>query len=53
MKRGIGKRGIIADYLPWILIALAVLAIVMASIFVLKGQGIGIIDKIKDLFKGR
>ena len=44
------KRGIIADYLPWVLIALAVLVILMISIFILRGQGISIIDKIKDLF---
>lgn len=47
------KRGIISDYLPWLLIGLVVLAIVMASIFLLKGKGISFIDKIKDLFGGR
>jgi len=45
-----GKEGIVADYLPWILIAVAVLVILMISIFVLKGQGISLIDKIKDIF---
>ena len=44
------KRGIVADYLPWLLIALAVLVILMISIFILRGQGISIIDKIKDIF---
>ena len=44
------KRGIVSEYLPWILIAIAVLAIVMVAIFVLKGKGISIIDSIKDLF---
>jgi len=44
------KRGIIADYLPWLLIGLAVLAIVMISIFFLKDKGVLLIDKIKDLF---
>jgi hypothetical protein len=45
------KKGIITEYLPWLLIALAVLAIVMILIFTLKGQGISLIDKIKDLIK--
>ena len=45
------KKGVITEYLPWLLIALAVLAIVMILIFTLKGQGISLIDKIKDLIK--
>ncbi len=45
------KRGVIADYLPWILIAVAVLVILMITIFVLKGRGISLIDKIKDLLR--
>jgi len=45
------KRGVVADYLPWILIGIAVLAIVMIAIFVLKEKGIGLIDAIKNLFK--
>ncbi|MDP3992050.1 MAG: hypothetical protein Q8P79_00910 [Nanoarchaeota archaeon] len=47
-----GKKGIIADYLPWILIAVAVLVILMISIFILRGQGVSFIDKIKGLFGG-
>ena len=47
------KRGIITEYLPWLLIGLAVLAILMITIFVLKEQGTSLIDKIKDLFKFR
>lgn len=43
------KRGVISDYLPWILIALAVLAILMVSIFLLKEKGVSLIDKVKDL----
>ena len=34
------EKGVVTEYLPWILIAIAVLAIVMISIFVLKGEGI-------------
>jgi Na+/melibiose symporter-like transporter len=45
------KRGIITEYLPWLLIALAVLAIVIILIFTLKEQGISLIDKIKDLLR--
>lgn len=47
------KRGIIADYLPWILIAVAVLTILMISAFFLQEQGTNLIDQIKDLFRGR
>jgi hypothetical protein len=54
MLRGrIGKRGIVSEYLPWLLIALAVLAIVMITLFLLKDQGVSLIDQIKNLFKGR
>lgn len=45
------KRGIVTEYLPWILIALAVLAIIMITIFVLREKGVSIIDQIKNLFK--
>ena len=46
------KRGIVSEYLPWLLIGIAVLAIIMISIFVLKGEGVSLIDKIKNLFGG-
>ena len=49
-KREKGKKGIVSDYLPWILIAVAVLVILMLALFIIKGQGISIIDKIKNLF---
>lgn len=45
------KRGIVTEYLPWIIIAIAVLAVIMIAIFSLKSQGISLIDKIKDLVK--
>lgn len=47
------KKGIVSEYLPWILIALAVLAIVLIAVFFLKEGGMGIIEKIKNLFVGR
>ena len=46
----IRKKGVVADYLPWILIAVAVLVILMIAIFLLKGQGVSLIDKIKGIF---
>ncbi len=45
------KKGVIAEYLPWLLISLAVLAIVMITIFFLKQEGTSLIDKIKDIFR--
>ncbi|MBS3086729.1 hypothetical protein J4422_03440 [Candidatus Pacearchaeota archaeon] len=44
-------RGIISEYLPWILIAVAVLVILMITVFILQGKGVILIDKIKDLFR--
>jgi len=52
-RRFRGKGGIVSDYLPWLLIGIAVLAIVMISIFLLKGKGISLIDQIKDLIRLR
>ena len=51
-KRG-NKKGIVTEYLPWILIALAVLTILMITIFVLKEKGVGVLDNFKNLFRGR
>lgn len=48
-KRG-NKKGIVTEYLPLLLIALAVLVILMITIFILRGEGISLIDKIKDIF---
>lgn len=45
------KKGIVTEYLPWLLIALAVLVVLMIAIFILRGQGISLIDKIKDIFR--
>lgn len=52
MKRGLkDKKGIVMDYLPWIIIAVLVLVIVFIAIFVIKDTGIGFLDKIKNLFR--
>lgn len=45
------KRGIITDYLPWLILGLAVLVVVLILIFSLKTQGSSLIDSIKNLFK--
>ena len=47
------KRGIISDYLPWLLIGLAVLAILALSAYFLSGQGSNLIESIKNLVRGR
>jgi len=53
MKKKRNKAGIVSDYLPWLLIGLAILVIVMISIFILKGKGFDFIEQIKNLFRGR
>lgn len=53
MKKSVFKRGVIADYLPWLLIGIAILAILMISLFVMKDKGIILIDRIKDLLRLR
>jgi len=47
------KSGIISDYLPWLLIGLAVLAILIIGALLLKEKGFEFIDKILSIFKGR
>jgi amino acid transporter len=44
-------RGIVMDYLPWIIIAVLVLVIVFIAIFVIKGTGTSFLDKILNLFR--
>jgi flagellar biosynthesis protein FliQ len=46
-------KGIIMDYLPWIILAVLVLVIVFMAIFVIKDTGIGFLDKILGLFRRR
>lgn len=47
------KRGIVSEYLPWLLIALAVLTILTITTILLKEKGVLLIDQIKDIFRGR
>ena len=49
MKRG--KKAIVTEYLPWIIISVEILVIILVVIFSLKTQGISLIDKLKILFK--
>ena len=51
MKKRRGSA--VSDMLPWLIIALAVLAVVLLSIFIMKGKGLEFIDQIKNMFKGR
>ncbi len=54
MIRGVfGKRGIVSEALPWILIAIALLAIMMVSILLFKDKGVSAIDSIKNMFRFR
>lgn len=45
-----GKKGVVSEYLPWIIIAIAVLVIVMIAIFFLKDKGVSVLDFFKNLF---
>lgn len=47
------KKGVISDYLPWLLIAIAVLTILSISAYFLSGQGSSLIESIKNLVRGR
>ena len=47
-----GKKGVIESYLIYIILGLFTLALAMLLIFVLKGTGNSLIDKIKNLFSG-
>jgi len=47
------KKGIVSEYLPWILIALAILVILVISIWVMKEKGVSVLESLKGLFRGR
>ncbi|MBU1252343.1 MAG: hypothetical protein KKC96_01990 [Nanoarchaeota archaeon] len=46
------KKGIITEYLPWLLIGIAVLVILMITIFVLRGRGVSLIDQLRGILGG-
>jgi sensor domain CHASE-containing protein len=50
MKKS-NKKGVVSEYLPWLLIAMVLLVIVVISIFFLKESGTSLIDQIKNLFR--
>ncbi|MBI5803478.1 hypothetical protein HY448_02220 [Candidatus Pacearchaeota archaeon] len=43
------KRAIISDYLPWLIIGIATLAVLMFAVLIMREKGISLIDKVKDL----
>ncbi len=45
-------RGIISEFLPWLLIAIAILVVLMITILIMKGTGFSLIDKIKGIVGG-
>ncbi|MFA5953662.1 MAG: hypothetical protein WC812_03650 [Candidatus Pacearchaeota archaeon] len=47
------KRGTVSEYLPWILIAIAILVILVIGSIVLKAKGIDAITQIKNFFRFR
>jgi len=47
------KKGVISEYLPWVLIAVAVLVIIALAILVLGQDGASLIDKFLALVRGR
>jgi hypothetical protein len=53
MKKRDEKKAIVSDYLPWLLIGIAILVILTLAIFILSGKGTEFIDKIKNIFGGR
>ncbi len=52
MKKRLNKKAIVADYLPWLLIAIVILVILTIFILVMKDKGFVLIDRIKNLFRG-
>ncbi len=46
------KKGVISEYLPWLLMAIALLAILMVTLFLLRGKESSLIDQIKSFLGG-
>jgi hypothetical protein len=45
------KSGIVSEYLPWLLIAIAVLVLMMLAIFFMGEHSFSLIDKMRGLFR--
>lgn len=52
LTKFLNKKGIVSEYLPWVIIAIAVLVILMIAIFFMKSKGVGVLDGLKNLFRG-
>ena len=50
-KKWWGKKGIITEYLPWLLIGIAVIVIIVLAIVLMKDKGISFIDQIKGFLR--
>lgn len=50
-KKWWSKRGIITEYLPWLLIGIAILVIIVLAIMLMKDKGISFIDQIKSFLR--
>jgi len=50
-RKQFSKKGMTSEILPYIIIALAILVILGALIFILKGKGISLIGQLKGMFR--
>jgi len=46
------KRGVVSGYLPWLLMGIAILAILMVAILLLKDKAFSLLNQIKDILTG-
>jgi len=47
------RKGIVTEYLPWLLLAVIILVILLIGVFVMQGEGESLIDQIKNIFTFR
>jgi hypothetical protein len=45
------KRGVVSEYLPWLLIAIAILVILVIAAIIFKEKSLFALEKIKNIFK--
>jgi len=46
------KRGVVSGYLPWLLMAIAILAVLMIAILLLKDKAFSLLNQIKNILTG-
>lgn len=46
------KKGIVSEYLPWLLIAIAILVILVVASIIFKDKALLALQKIKNAFRG-